>query len=152
VQDPTVAAARGGKYCPLFKIRAVVVKRVAKLNVNSSRMTNPLMHANVMHSLAKNVYSFHRSTMQTTMYEFSENETLIELEPLTWLFLTDVVGASEKRNDTKECDEDWKTSSIALIHSLHARIVCPRLSHLDFLLHGPLKATRKSLGSPSNDD
>jgi hypothetical protein len=134
VQDPTDAAARGGKYCPLFKIREMI-----------------RMNPNHLHSHAEIVYSFHRETMKPTIYEFKEETILIELGPTTWLTLTDAVTVSVRRNVTNVCEEDLNESSSALTHSLHALIVCPKSLHLDFLLHGPLNPTQKRLVRPSSD-
>ena len=151
VQDPTDALARGGKYCPLFKIR-----RSVKFVTNSNdglqpKILNHPQYVNVLHSLATIASSSRKSTMKQTTFEFKDETIQIELGPTILLILTDVVTVSERRNAISVCEEDLSVCSTVLTHSLHALIVCPKLSHLGFLLHGPLNPTQKRLVRPSND-
>jgi len=151
VQDPTVALARGGKYCPPFKIRRSV-RFVPNSNVNL--LTTKLMKnqfVNALHSHAKTVHGFRQEMTKPITYELDAGRTLIELDHSTLLILTDVLAVSVRRNDISVCDADWNVSLSVLTHSLHALTVCPKLSHLGFLLHGPLNPTQKRLVRPSND-
>lgn len=139
------------KYCPLFKIRRSV-KFVARSNVDSqTTILNHPQYVNVLHSLATIASSSRQSTMKQITYEFKEDWTLIELDHTTLLTLTDAVTVNERRNAISVCEEDLSVCSTVLTHSLHALIVCPRLSHLGFLLHGPLNRTQKWPVQPSND-